>query len=45
MGLLVQASQERDRFAVDDVTQFLFANNEEEGEGSDLMARNIQRGR
>ncbi|TRY80536.1 hypothetical protein TCAL_13143 [Tigriopus californicus] len=43
-GLITQPAQSMDRFVVDDVTNFLFP---EDGEnfGSDLVARNIQRGR
>ena len=44
MGLITQPAQTNDRFATDRITDFLFP---EEGAdfGSDLVARNIQRGR
>lgn len=42
-GLIQQASLKNDRFVTKDVTDFLFANNGHPG--SDLIARNIQRGR
>ncbi len=43
LGLTLQAGQDRDRFIDSSLTNFLFENIE--GEGTDLMARNIQRGR
>ncbi|TRY80461.1 hypothetical protein TCAL_10485 [Tigriopus californicus] len=43
-GLLNQDAQAFDRFVADDVTNFLFQNNNG-GIGQDLIARNIQRGR
>ncbi len=45
LGLAMQDGQSMDRFIEDDLTNFLFENVEGPGEGSDLMARNIQRGR
>jgi len=47
-GTTVQPSQAFDRFVIDDVTNFLFLGSEEGAvgsRGSDLIARNIQRGR
>ena len=43
LGLTLQSGQGRDRFVETALTAFLFEN--VEGEGTDLMARNIQRGR
>ncbi|XP_059084995.1 lactoperoxidase-like [Tigriopus californicus] len=43
-GLMNQEAQAYDRFLADDVTNFLFSNNNG-GIGQDLVARNIQRGR
>ena len=43
-GLIQQAALKNDRFVSEDVTDFLFANNGQHP-GSDLIARNIQRGR
>lgn len=43
-GLMNQDAQSFDRFVADDVTNFLFQNNNG-GIGQDLVARNIQRGR
>ena len=45
IGLMMQRSQSFDRFVNDDLRDFLFANNELNCLGSDLIARNIQRGR
>jgi len=42
-GMLFQQARPFDRFVIQDVTQFLFAN--VNGLGQDLIARNIQRGR
>ena len=42
-GLIRQPAQKQDRFLVEDLTKFLFANTM--SPGSDLAARNIQRGR
>eukprot|EP00095_Tigriopus_kingsejongensis_P001231 maker-scaffold160_size295910-snap-gene-1.35 protein:Tk01231 transcript:maker-scaffold160_size295910-snap-gene-1.35-mRNA-1 annotation:"peroxinectin " len=43
-GLITQPAQDMDRFVVDDVTNHLFPENGQNF-GSDLIARNIQRGR
>lgn len=43
-GLMNQEAQAYDRFLADDITNFLFQNNND-GIGQDLAARNIQRGR
>ena len=45
MGLMMQQSQSYDRFVNDDLRDLLFANNELNCMGSDLIARNVQRGR
>lgn len=43
MGSIVQESEKEDRFVIEDLTKFLFANLDQVGH--DLVARNIQRGR